>query len=62
LPHHLLERAAIERLDRPLESGGRRGKLGQVAAVAFNGVGRQPPLDGKVRQIGVDESAHSLKV
>ena len=59
LPDHVLERAAIQRLDRTLARSGRGGQLGQVAPVALHGVRRQPPLDGEMRQIGVDQSAHA---
>ena len=61
LPHDLLERAAVQRLDRLPETRGRRRKLGQVAAVALDGVRRQPPFDGKMRQVGVDVAALTVR-
>jgi hypothetical protein len=58
LADDLFQRPAIERLDRTPAFGRGRRQLGQVPAVAFDGVRRKTPFYRKMRQIGVDEGTH----
>ena len=47
--HVLFERTAIQPLDRSSQASGNLSKLGQVAAVAFDGMRREPPLHCQMR-------------
>ena len=51
----MLEVASIEVLNGLLDARGKFSKSLEIAAVAFEGVFRQPAFDLQVRQIGVDE-------